>query len=96
MYFTIDRFEGKYAVCENNKTRQMINIKKAKLPLEAKEGDIIKLKNGKYYIDNKKTQEVKKQVMDLFESLKENNEKEINQTLNENIKSKSKNKKTSI
>ena len=34
-YLIIDRFEGEFAVCENEKS-EMINIERSKLPREAK------------------------------------------------------------
>lgn len=40
--FTIDRFEGNYAVCELNNGK-MVDVSKDIIPLEAKEGDIIQL-----------------------------------------------------
>lgn len=39
--FTIDRFEGNIAVCENRKTKEMINVKVENLPKGAKEGNIL-------------------------------------------------------
>ena len=44
--FTIDRFEGNFAVCENSKTEEMVDIHKRKLPKGAQEGDIIQLKQN--------------------------------------------------
>ncbi len=38
--FIIDRFEGSYAVCENE-DKSFINIPRYKLPLEAKDGDYL-------------------------------------------------------
>ena len=57
--YTIDRIEGKYAVCENSQTLKMENILLSKLPSHIKEGTVIKLENGKYYID-KNLQEKRK------------------------------------
>ena len=54
MYFTIDRFEGEFAVCENRETQEMVNIPKEKLPKGAKEGDIIKLEGEEYMVNDYK------------------------------------------
>ena len=70
MCFTIDRFEGDFAVCENRETREMINIPKKKLPKGAKEGYIIKPKRNKYIIDYKQTKEVKNRIKEKFNNLK--------------------------
>ncbi len=68
--FSIDRFEGKFAVCENIKTNEMINIDKSLLPENCKEGDIIKLENNVYIKDEIAThnaqEEIKNMVNNLF------------------------------
>ena len=51
--YTIDRFEGNYAVCENSKTLKMENILISELPIAAKKGSIIRFENGIYSIDMK-------------------------------------------
>ncbi len=70
MRYTIDRFEGEYAVCENE-TGEMINIPTEQLPEKAKEGDIIIESNGIYTIDhdssNKAKAEIEKLMDDVFE-----------------------------
>lgn len=50
--FTLDRYEGDFAVCENRESREMINISRNKISNLAKEGDVIRLKNGMYVVDN--------------------------------------------
>lgn len=68
--FSIDRFEGDFAICENKETNEMININKSLLPSNCKEGDIIKLENGVYIIDkattNAEQEEIKSIVNNLF------------------------------
>lgn len=68
--FSIDRFEGELAVCENKETNEMININRSLLPENCKEGDIIKLENGVYIIDkfttNTEQEEIKNMVNNLF------------------------------
>ena len=63
MKFTIDRFEGEYAVVELE-DMEMIDIPVKILPLGAKEGDIIDTS-----IDYDKTKARKKRIEDKFNSL---------------------------
>ena len=68
--FSIDRFEGEFAVCENRETGEFVNIPKSELPESCKPGSILKFENGKYILDieeTKKEQEnVKNMVSNLF------------------------------
>ncbi|MFR1708324.1 MAG: DUF3006 domain-containing protein [Clostridium sp.] len=64
----IDRFEEKYAVCENE-YREMINIHISELPLEVKEGDCIELVKGRYIINHKETERLQKDIEKFTESL---------------------------
>ena len=68
--FSIDRFEGNYAVCENLKTNDFCNIPKNKLPKNCKVGSIIKFDKNTYTLDEKSTKskqsEVKNMVNNLF------------------------------
>ena len=45
MKYIIDRFEGKWAVCEAEDGK-MIDIEKSKLPKNARAGDVIVQENG--------------------------------------------------
>lgn len=69
MKYVVDRFEGEYAVCEDE-NRKMLDIKKNKLPEDVKEGDSIVEKDGIYTIDKNKTkndsERIKKKMDDLF------------------------------
>lgn len=67
--YTIDRFEGEFAVCENRETGEMINIKKENLPEKIKEGSILKLKNGKYFLDEEKEQEISDRIKQKMDNL---------------------------
>ncbi len=68
--FSIDRFEGEFAICENKETNEMINIHCSLIPENSKEGDILKLENGVYVIDkittNTEQDEIKCMVNSLF------------------------------
>lgn len=69
MQFIIDRFEGGFAVCEDE-NRKMVNIERSKLPPEAREGDILYVDGAEYKIDTAATdarkQEVKKLMDDIW------------------------------
>lgn len=69
MKLIIDRFEGAFAICEMQ-DKNMINIERAKLPSEAKEGDMIIKTSEGYKIDtdatNKKRQHINKRMDDLW------------------------------
>lgn len=41
--YTIDRFEGNFAICENRETGEMISILKKDLPKDCKEGTVLKI-----------------------------------------------------
>lgn len=64
MKVIIDRFEGKYAVCQQEDLN-MVNIEKSKLPDNAKEGDVLSVFNDAISIDKKETDRLKKQVEKL-------------------------------
>lgn len=67
--FSIDRFEDKFAVCENLETHEMINIEKDLLPDNCKEGSIIKLENNQYILDETETQEKQAEIKNLVNNL---------------------------
>lgn len=71
MKYIIDRFEGNYAICENE-DKKFVNIPKYKLPLEASEGDCLLLtEHGTYIIDQeskeKRKEIIRKKMNRLFE-----------------------------
>jgi hypothetical protein len=68
MKVTIDRFEGQFAVCEQE-DRTMINIPKGNIPPEAKEGDILVIEGESIYIDIARTAERKKRLNRLMDDL---------------------------
>ena len=69
-FFSIDRFEEDFAVCEDLETGKMVNIEKFLLPENVKESSIIKCKDGKFILDfeetSKKQEEIKNMVNNLF------------------------------
>jgi hypothetical protein len=70
MKSSIDRFEGKFAVCESVDGTSM-NIEKSKLPEGAKAGDVLDIDGAKITIDTAETEARKKKaaalVNDLFD-----------------------------
>lgn len=56
--FSLDRYEGDYAICENRTTGEMFDIPRLKITPYAKEGDILKLENNTYTIDLDETRKV--------------------------------------
>ena len=71
MKVILDRFEGDFAVCEK-KDRTMLNVKRDKLPPEAKEGDILNINDDIITVDpaatNKRKNTVNKLFADLFQN----------------------------
>ncbi len=67
--FSVDRFEDNFAVCENLKTGEFINISILELPENIKEGSIIILENGKFILDIESTKNVQKEIKNLVDNL---------------------------
>lgn len=68
MKYIIDRFENEFAICEDE-NKKMIEIKKEDLPLNAKEGDVLNLKDGTFSIDSEETKKIKEDNFDLLNKL---------------------------
>ena len=47
----------------------MINVKREELPSDIKEGDILKMINGKYFIDRDFTQEISERIKKKMDDL---------------------------
>lgn len=69
IYYSIDRFSGEFAVCENQTTGEFVNIHKILIESSARPGDIIKKENDKFIIDIEKTKEAKEEIKALANSL---------------------------
>lgn len=63
MKFTIDRFEGEFAIVELE-NKEMLDIPKGILPIEAKEGDIISVS-----VEQGETEERKERIQSKFDRL---------------------------
>lgn len=68
MKIIIDRFEGNYAVCEKD-NREMVDIERNKLPVEAKEGDVLDVSGNVITVDREETEKRKKRVEELTKDL---------------------------
>lgn len=68
MKYVLDRFEGEYAVCEND-MKEILNIKKDRIPIEAKEGYVLIIDSDKITIDIVETEKRKMEVEKLMEEL---------------------------
>lgn len=67
--YTIDRFEENMVVLEDRKTCEIKSIEKEKMPENAKEGDIIKCINGKYFIDEEETKKAENEIDEKYKDL---------------------------
>jgi len=68
MKVIIDRIEGKFAVCEKE-DRRMLDIEKIKVPITAKEGDVLNIDNGIITINLQETVKRKKEIEELTKDL---------------------------
>lgn len=69
MKVSIDRFEGIYAICEDEKCR-LYAIEKGELPKEAKEGSIVELSDdGSIIIDKEATRLRRERMKKLQDKL---------------------------
>ena len=68
MKVTIDRFEGDFAICENEK-RSMLNISRSALPASVKEGDVLIIDRDIITIDTAATKERKQKIGKLMTDL---------------------------
>jgi hypothetical protein len=69
--YIVDRFEGIYAICENE-DKEFLNVKAELLPPETKEGDCLYInEDGEYFIDIETTKEnwdrIRSKLDNLFE-----------------------------
>lgn len=70
--FTLDRFEGNYAVCENNLTSEIVNIPCSQIDASAREGSILKFDGDIYKVDIDTTEQAKSNILELFNKTKSN------------------------
>lgn len=70
--FSVDRFEGNFAVCQNLKTKDVVNIPKSRLSSNIKENDIITFKDNNFYLDKEMTKKRKGKIENLTKDIFEN------------------------
>jgi len=63
----IDRFEGEYAVLDIE--GKIEDIKRSEIPEEAREGDVLVKRDGKWVIDREATKKLKKEIDGLVNEL---------------------------
>ncbi|MCI8497040.1 MAG: DUF3006 domain-containing protein [Clostridiales bacterium] len=68
MFWSIDRFEGDYAVCEDE-NGHMHSIARKLLPETAEEGDVLRMEGGTYAVDREETERRRQEVIRLQDSL---------------------------
>lgn len=68
MKVIIDRFEGKYAVCEKENL-EMIDIKIEKLPKGVKEGDVLIIEGDNIRIGSEEAENRKERIEKLMDDL---------------------------
>ncbi len=64
----VDRFEGNYAICENEEGN-MVNILLKNLPGEVKEGDCIEQVGGSYKINKEYTKRLRDEIEELTKDM---------------------------
>lgn len=67
--FSVDRFEGNFAVCENLETGEMVNIEKSLLPENVKEGSILKYENNTYILEITETISKQENIKNIVNNL---------------------------
>ena len=67
----IDRFEGEYAVLETDSG--MKNVLRDMLPEEAREGDVVELKNGAYTVNKKAAEKRRRKLREKLKKLQKEN-----------------------
>lgn len=65
-YYSIDRFEGEFVVCEDD-NGDMIEILRKNIPAHAREGDVLTVDDvGNYYVDQCETQRRRDYILRLL------------------------------
>ena len=67
--YSVDRIEGKFAVCENRNTREMVNIELKNLPEETHEGSILKYLDGIFYLDKEQEKNIENRIKEKMDKL---------------------------
>jgi hypothetical protein len=70
MTWVVDRFEGGYAVLEDIKTMEVSSLLRDGLPGNLREGDVLREKDGAFYIDAAETERRARSARARFDRLK--------------------------
>ena len=62
IYYSIDRFEGNFAICENRKTLKMESIPISRLPKNITKNSILKYVNNNFFVDELQTSIAKENI----------------------------------
>lgn len=68
MRVIVDRFEGRFAVCEKE-DRTTVNIEKSRLPADTREGDVLVIEGDVITIDSGETARRKDAATELMKDL---------------------------
>ena len=68
MFYTIDRFEGDYAVLEDDDENR-VNVKKALLPEMAKESDVLDFDGEAYTVNTEETEKRRQSVIEMLRKM---------------------------
>lgn len=84
MYYIYSKKSGKddsfnLCVCEEGKSHDIIEVEEKDLPNGAKVDSALRMKDGKYIIDNEATQEISKKVEEMANNLLEEQAQELEQ-----------------
>ncbi|TAH74978.1 MAG: DUF3006 domain-containing protein [Anaerolineaceae bacterium] len=67
--YIVDRFEGIYAVCEDE-DKIFVNIERHLIPIDTKEGDCLLMnENGELTIDMETSDEIRQRIRSKLDSL---------------------------
>lgn len=67
--FTFDRMEGNFAICENRADGKMLEVPKNLLDSSAKEGCILRIKDGKLVPCPEETKDAQEHIQSLVDDL---------------------------
>ncbi len=68
MFYTIDRFEGDYAVLEDDDENR-VNVKRALLPVTAKESDVLDFDGETYTVNAEETEKRRQSVIEMLRKM---------------------------
>lgn len=68
MFYTIDRFEGDYAVLEDDDENR-VNVKRALLPVTAKESDVLVFDGETYTVNAEETEKRRQSVIEMLRKM---------------------------